>query len=75
MIHYLPEVHDYFKFYPTKRLLVEEQAFLINKVGGMNFEDIDEYSPQVLAVQNPQTSTEQADTMTIGFGGYGITAQ
>ncbi len=37
MLHYLPEVHEYFKFYPTRRLLLEEGSLLTNKVAEMNF--------------------------------------
>jgi|LauGreDrversion4_2_1035121.scaffolds.fasta_scaffold82728_1 hypothetical protein len=39
MMHYLPEVLDYFKFYPMRRLLINDSAFLTQKVPEMNFAD------------------------------------
>lgn len=48
MIHYLPEVHDYFKFYPCKKLLYDHGAMLFNKVPDMVFADIEEIAPKVL---------------------------
>jgi hypothetical protein len=51
MIHFLPELHDYIKFYPTKRLLVEHGALLSNKVHEMQFVDIEEIAPKVLTLQ------------------------
>ena len=42
MIHYLPEVLDYFKSYPSKRLLIDENALLTNKVPEMSFADFED---------------------------------
>ena len=44
MIHYLPEVHDYFKSYPSKRLLIDEKALLTNKVPETSFADFEDSS-------------------------------
>lgn len=52
MLYYLPEVHDYFKFYPSKRLLVEEGALLTNKVPEMNFLDYEDSSPKITTQGN-----------------------
>ena len=42
MIHYLPEVHEYFKFYPTRRLLIEELSMLTNRAAEMTYSELDE---------------------------------
>lgn len=60
MISYLPEVHDYFKFYPSKRLLVEEGASIINKVPELDFVDCDDSSPMT-----SWKTHEKNDIMTI----------
>lgn len=42
MIHYLPEVQDYFKFYPSKRLMIEDNALLTNRVPEVNFSEFED---------------------------------
>lgn len=37
MLHYLPEMHDFFKFAPTKHLIREQQAVLTNRVNLISF--------------------------------------
>ena len=37
MIHYLPEVQEYFKWYPMRKVLIMDKAYLTNKAPEMNF--------------------------------------
>ena len=37
MIPYLPEMHEFFKFTPTKHIIREQNALLTNRVKPINF--------------------------------------
>ena len=44
MLHYLPEMHDFFKFNPTKHIVREPNALLTNRVKPISYpsEDLEE---------------------------------
>lgn len=64
MVHYLPELHDYFKFYPCKKLLLEQGSLLTNKVPQMEFTDIEEIAPKILPLQVSNQEESKSGTIS-----------
>ena len=70
MIHILPEVQDYFKFYPLRSIYLDDSAFITHKVGEMTLSDFGD-SQNLLNLNPPysmQTMLGEDRTISNAFG-------
>lgn len=51
MLHYLPEMHDFFKFSPTKHIIREQNAVLTNRVKPISYTSEEQEEEKVPASQ------------------------
>ena len=65
MIHYLSEMHDFYKFSPTKHIIREQNALLLNRVKPISYpseEQEEQKEGEPVATENvvPQGVSESA---------------